>query len=269
MMHIFPASRFDTFDAAQTLRGLGADDECLQSNSNRRGQDMNSNARLAFPWRRLGAGLIAWFVLSSTAAHADAPLQPIQYSAVIDPATGQANFSLRFDRPPDFFTLDDAGRPADAFELFTDTASNDPIQSTIDGLNGSGPLGTQTIISGYDIATRRQLNIWWPKPVSEWIPGDPESQAVLRTYSGYTLASDTLSFSLPLSLLHEPDAAFYYGFQIFQYGGWTTFNYYGTSGQEYVPAVPEPAHAAMLGAGLLLLAARSRHGSRWRWPARP
>jgi len=252
--------RFDKFDVNQTLRGPGADDEYLLTRP--RGHEMNSNARLAFQWRRLGASLIASFMLSSAPVNADAPLQPIQYSAVIDLATGQANFSLRFDRPPDFFTLDDVGRPADAFELFTDTASSDPIQSTVNGLNGSGPLGTQTIISGYDIATRRQLNIWWPKPVSEWIPGDPDSRAVLRTYSDYTLAGDTLSFSLPLSLLHEPDGAFNYGFQLFQYGGWTTFNYYGVSGQEYMLPVPEPAHAAMLGAGVLLLATSRRRGRR-------
>lgn len=231
---------------------------------------MNSNARFTFRWRRLSAGLFVAFGLSSTQAHADAPLQPTHYSAMLDLATGQANFSVRFDRPPDFFTLDNAGRPADSFEFFTDTESSDPIQSTINGLNGSGPLGTQTIISGYDIAARHQLNIWWPKPVSEWIPGDPDSQAVLRTYSDYTLAGDTLSFSVPLSLLHEPDGGFYYGFQLFQDGGWTTFNYYGASGQEYVLPVPEPAPASMLAAGVLLLVASSRFVPRLgRPPAQP
>jgi hypothetical protein len=225
---------------------------------------MNSNTRLALLWSWFCAGLLVWFVFPSTPAYADPPLQPIQYSAVIDLASGQANFSVRFDRPPNFFTLDDAGRPADTFEFFTDTVSSDPIQSTANGMNGSGQLGTQTIISGYDIAPRHQLNIWWPKPVSEWIPGDPDSRAVLRTYSDYTLFGDTLSFSVPLSLLHEPDGAFYYGFQIFQYGGWTTLNYYGKSGQEYVLAVPEPGHTAMLVAGLLLLEAASRWGRRRR-----
>ncbi|MEO7494916.1 MAG: PEP-CTERM sorting domain-containing protein [Massilia sp.] len=227
---------------------------------------MNANARLVFPWRRLTWGLLFWCVLFSAPAYADPPpLQPIQYSAVIDPTSGQANFSLRFDHAPDFFTVDNAGRPPDAFELFTDTRSSDPIQSAIDGLNGSGQLGTQTIISGYAITTRRQLEIWWPKPVSEWIPGDPDSQAVLRTYRDYTQVGDTLSFSLPLSLLHNPDGVFYYGFQLFRYGGWTTVNYYGVSGQEYVfptPPVPEPAHAAMLGAGILLLGATCRRGRR-------
>ncbi len=208
--------------------------------------------------------MLAWFALASGPARADLPLQPIRYATSIDLAAGLANFSVRFDRAPDFFTLDDAGRPADAFEFFTDTASSDPIQSTFDGLAGRGPLGTQTIISGYEIATRHQLNIWWPKPISEWIPGDPDSQAVLRTYSDYTLAGDTLSFSVPLSLLHAPDGDFYYGFPLFQYGGWTAVNYYGTSGQEYVPPVPEPAHAAMLGAGVLLLAAAGRRGRRRR-----
>jgi hypothetical protein len=59
----------------------------------------------------------------------------------------------------------------------------------------------------------------------------PRAQAAARTGSrrGPTLAGDTLSFSLPLSLLHEPDNTFCYGFQLFQYGAWTTFNYYAVS----------------------------------------
>lgn len=224
---------------------------------------MKSDIRLTFPWRWLAAGLLLVFVLPSTRAY-DLPLHPTQYRAVIDLASGQANFSVRFDRPPDFFTLDDVGRAADAFQFFTDTASSDPIQSTIEGMYRSGPLGTQAVIGSYEIATRRQVTIWWPKPRSEWLPDDPIVHAARRTYGDYTLAGDTLAFSVPLSMLHDPDSTFYYGFQLYQYGGWTTFNYYGTSGQTYILPVPEPAHAVMLGAGVLLLVAASRCGRRRR-----
>lgn len=224
---------------------------------------MNSDARFTFPWRWLAAGFLLWFVLPNTQAY-DLPLHPTEYRAVMDFASGQANFSVRFDRSPDFFTLDDVGRPADSFEFFTDTVSSDPIQSVIEGMYRSGPLGTQTIIGSYEVAARRQLTIWWPKPRSEWRPDDHIVHAALSTYGEYTLVGDTLSFSVPLSLLHDPDQTFYYGFQLFQYGGWTTFNYYGTSGQTYILPVPEPSRTAMLGAGVLLLVAASRRGRKRR-----
>lgn len=224
---------------------------------------MNLSTRLTFIWHWLAAGFLLLFVLPSTRAY-DLPLHPTQYRAVIDLANGQANFSVRFDHPPDFFTLDDVGRAADAFQFFTDTVSSDPIQSTTEGMYRSGPLGTQTVIGSYEIATRRQLTIWWPKPRSEWLPDDPIVHAALIRYGDYTLIDDTLSFSVPLGLLHDPDSSFYYGFQLYPYGGWTGFNYYGTSGQVYMLPVPEPAPATMFSAGVLLLMAASRCGRRQR-----
>jgi len=46
------------------------------------------------------------------------PLEIVNSSVVLSPAEQTATFDLQFNQPPDFYTLDSAGRPHDSFQYF-------------------------------------------------------------------------------------------------------------------------------------------------------
>lgn len=216
---------------------------------------------LPFPSRHaLACSLL--LLSSLSAAHADAAkgfLRPLHYSTTFDVAAGTASFAVQFDRAPDFFTLDSANRAADAFQFWTDTISTDPIASTYAGILGTGPLGTQMLVTTSYLPTTNQLSFVWPQLLEYPGPKDPGGWGSVEAFGGYTLAADnTVSFDVPLALLHAPDGHFNYVFHTGSYGDGGLINYFGTSGQSYVPCVPEPVHGVMLGAGVLLLLTGAR-----------
>lgn len=181
-------------------------------------------------------------------------IEPLSYGTTIDLAAQTATFAIRFDRAFDFVTLDEVGRQADQFAVWTDTVSTNPQRSTRDGLIGRGPLGTQMVVINGTDSSVNQLSYAWPQLLTDADPTDPLGWAVVKGSASYVLDSDnTLSFIVPLALLHAADGHFNYSIETFLFGRWGALEYFGTSGQEYGLCVPEPAHAAMLGAGLLLL----------------
>jgi hypothetical protein len=223
--------------------------------------------------RRTGAAALLGLAVMPPAHAGPGPdlppgvIQPVWYASTVDMAAGTATFSVRFDRAPDLLTVDEVFRQADAFQYWTDTVSADPIGSTYDGIFGTGPLGTQSVIATGAIPLNGQLTYIWPTLLSDPAPRDPGGWGTVQAYGGYRLAGDTVSFDVSLVLLHaQADGRFNYAFETYQFGAGGTVDYLGVSGQAYeVPAVPEPSPSAMLGVGMLLLGVRAaarRHGRR-------
>jgi hypothetical protein len=224
------------------------------------------------PTLRRIAGMLALAASTAlTALSASAParaepvpgvIQPVWYASTVDMAAAKATFSIRFDRAPDLLTVDEFFRQADAFQYWTDTVSADPIGSTLDGISGTGPLGTQSVIATDAIPLTGQLTYVWPTLLTDPGPRDPGGWGAVQAYGGYTLAGDTLSFDVALALLHAADGHFNYAFETYAFGGWGGVDYLGTSGQAYaVPPVPEPSKSVLLGLGMMLLGLRS--AARW------
>jgi hypothetical protein len=225
----------------------------------------NPLCTLPFPSRHaLACSLLLLSALNPARADA-APgvIVPLAYSTTFDVVAGTASFAVQFDRAPDFFTLDSANRAADAFQFWTDTVSTNPIASTYAGILGTGPLGTQMIVTASYLPITNQLSFVWPQLVTDAGPKDPGGWGSVEAFAGYTLSADhTLRFDVPLALLHAVGGNFNYGFETYQYGSWGAVDYFGASGQSYVPCVPEPVHGVMLGAGLLLVAGARRRTRR-------
>jgi hypothetical protein len=192
-------------------------------------------------------------------AHADT-IAPVHYSSIVDMSTGMAHFAVQFDRLPDLLTVDAFGRQADSFQFWTDTVSPNPIQSTFEGIADAGPLGTQSVLTAVDIPTTGKMTWIWPQDASYTGPRDSGGWGIVVGQGGYTLASDgTVSFDVPLSVLHSADGNFYYGFETYRYGAWGGTDYFGEAGQDYwVSCVPEPSQAGLLAGGLLTLAVLAR-----------
>lgn len=192
------------------------------------------------------------------------PIEPLWYATTVDLAAATATFAIRFDRAPDFISTNAAGVQDDAFQIWTDTASTNPFESTYRGILGTGPLGTQMMVTPRNLPISNQLAYVWPQLLSDPGPKDPGGWGSVEALAGYTLSSDhMLSFDVPLALLRAADGHFNYVFQTYRTGAWGETNYFGVSGEAYsLPCVPEPAQSAALGAGILLLAAASRRGRR-------
>jgi hypothetical protein len=213
----------------------------------------------------LACTLLLFALTPARAAPLPGALDPLSYSTTIDLDAGIATFAIHFDRTPEFFTVDEFNRLADQFQLWTDTVAINPFQSTYAGILGTGPLGTQMMVTMSDVPVSNLLNFVWPQLLTYPGPKDPAGWGSVEGQAGYTLAPDnTLSFDVPLALLHAPDGHFNYLFQIYRNGAWSGADYLGVSGEEYALCVPEPAHGAMFGAGMLLLAGASRRGRKQR-----
>jgi hypothetical protein len=211
--------------------------------------------------RLLAACLLGVSVLAPACAQALPPvIQPVSYETSIDLSAGLAHFSIRFDRAPDLATGDQFFRPADTFQFWTDTASDDPIGSIYAGIEGYGPLGTQAVLTAANVPSTGSLTYIWPQLLSYTGPRDPGGWGSIESEGAYTLGPDnSVSFDVPLSLLHASDGVFNYVFRTYQYGGGGLIDYAGISGQEYfVSCVPEPSEILLLGSGLAVLAFMAR-----------
>lgn len=207
----------------------------------------------------LASMLIVLSALAPAYADTAAPIAALHYGTSIDMAAGVAHFTVQFDRAPDLLTVDAFYRQADSFQFWTDTVSTNPIQSTTDGVVGAGPLGTQSVLTAVDIPASGKMTYIWPQDSSYTGPRDSGGWGSIRALGDYTLSADTVSFDVPLSVLRAVDGKFYYGFETYQYGSWAGVDYFGEAGRDYwVSCVPEPSEAALLGAGLLALAAALR-----------
>jgi hypothetical protein len=63
--------------------------------------------------------LAAASLLAGTAGQSQAgSFMFVSQSAVFNPATSEVQFTIEFNQPPDFFTLDSFGRQANSFQFF-------------------------------------------------------------------------------------------------------------------------------------------------------
>lgn len=139
--------------------------------------------------------------------------------------SGNVDFSLTFNRIPDFFSVDQNGRLANAFQFFIAASTNVPIFG--------GPFAS--IIRGAEIPVANDIRIRNASPV------DPDPNAggwgSLRGSVPYALNGQTLTFSVPATVLNVQEP-FPYGLLLTVYGG-ASAHYTGLSGGP-IP-IPEPS----------------------------
>lgn len=117
-------------------------------------------------------------------------------SATFNARTDTVTFRIVFSQVPDFFTVDEYGRPADTFQYWV----------------GGDSLNAEVIIRGVEIRFTDGLI-----PVRNVAPEDPDlvrsgGWGTIRGEVPYTLRGRVLSFSVPLSLLtdqSDPDTLAY------------------------------------------------------------
>ena len=134
----------------------------------------------------------------SSAARADVPATPGELLALSQSAasaTGQVTFTLTFNRPPDFQTVDSLDRQADAFQYYIVGDPSLPY-----------PYFYDTIIRG------EELHLTSPVlRVRNATPSDPTDPAAggwgtVRGVVPYQLNGDVLTFSTPLALISDHSA---------------------------------------------------------------
>lgn len=141
-------------------------------------------------------------------------LLALSESAVFDSATGRVSFTLTFNRPPDFQTVDTLGRQADSFQYFIVGDPGAPYPNNYDAIIRGGELH----------ATSPMLRVRNSRPSD---PADPASGGwgMVRGEVPYRLEGNVLSFSASPELISDQsvDGHFIYDLQIGQYGGMTQY----------------------------------------------
>jgi Ca2+-binding RTX toxin-like protein len=148
------------------------------------------------------------------AAAAPGELRALAQSAVFDPATGQVAFTLTFNRPPDFQTVDSLGRQADSFQYYIVGDPSLPY-----------PRNYDSIIRGEELhLSSPVLRVRNARPTDPTAPSSVSGGwGTVRGVVPYQLDGSVLTFSASLGLIsdHSVDGQFTYDLGITQYGGST------------------------------------------------
>ena len=138
-------------------------------------------------------------------------------------------FTLQFNRAPDFFTCDEFGRQADAFQFYIATTTNIPIFFP--------PRPYASLIRGGEIHLGDGIIIRNDGPPDD---SDPNSGGwgSVRGSVPYSLSGETLSFSVPADVL-DVQGPFAYSLLLTSFGAATHNPYTGDSGGPIL--VPEPS----------------------------
>ena len=192
--------------------------------------------------------LVLWITgLSLCQARVHAQFRLVSESAVSDPQTHAVTFTIAFNQPPDFFTLDMDSIPANSFQYFIFGDQSLPYPGYFDA-----------IIRGDEIHLAGALRVRNAAPSSS----DPSSGGwgSVRGTVPYTLTGDRLAFTTPLSLIsdHSLDGLFSYQVESYEFGT-TTQSVIGNSSL----VVPEPGPLALFAcagiSGFALLRRRRQH----------
>jgi hypothetical protein len=138
----------------------------------------------------------------------DHPLQIVFESAVYDPETGNVDFTVRFNRGPNFRKVDQYGRRADSFQYFIVGDDTLPYPQNFDA-----------IIRGDEIQLRSRL-----LPIRNSAPSDPDPAAggwgTIRATIPFQLHGNVLTFSAALTTLtdHSTDGRFTYILETYNFG---------------------------------------------------
>jgi hypothetical protein len=142
--------------------------------------------------------------------------------------SGLIDFALQFNRAPDFFTCDDYGRQADAFQFYIATSTNVPVSFP--------PRPYASLIRGGEISYDNHIVIRNDGPPDE---AEPHSGGwgFVRGAVTYTLNTDTLTFSVPAEVL-DVQGPFAYSLLLTSFGAATHDPFAGGSGGPI--SIPEP-----------------------------
>lgn len=136
------------------------------------------------------------------------PLQVVYESATYNPGTGEVDFTLAFNRHPDFRTVDEHGRPAVAFQYFIVGDDALPYPERFDA-----------IIRGVELQLKSRL-----LPVRDSSPPDPDPRSggwgAIRATVPFELHGRVVTFSAPLAALsdHSTDGRFTYILETYAFG---------------------------------------------------
>jgi hypothetical protein len=176
----------------------------------------------------------------------DEPLKVVAQAVRYDTSALVVHFELEFNRPPDFFTLDPAGRQADSWQIGLDTIPGN------NGMGGTSPYIWETIIRGEEIHIGNNIRI------RDHILGpslEPTSGGwgPIAASVPYTLSGTTQTFSAPFSALNTTTGQFRYQLELYHYGDVLS----PVIRRDSVP-VPAPAVTAVLGLAGLVASRRRR-----------
>ena len=149
--------------------------------------------------------VVSFLSLLLPAAVARAAFEIVAHDAVVDHANQRTTFSFTFTQPPDFWTINEIGQPANAFQVFYDAEPSD---------DEIGFVGDDVVIIrgaeihvGDDIPVRESLN-----ETGEEFP-NAEGWGPTRGSVDYQLDGATISFTAGWDLLRETDDDF--GYRLF------------------------------------------------------
>jgi hypothetical protein len=143
------------------------------------------------------------------------PLDVVSESVVYCPTTGMVHFALRFDRRPDFRTVDEFGRRHDSFQYFIVGDNTQPF-----------PQNYDAIIRGDELTLRRGKGVI---PIRRSEPSDPDPASggwgPIRTVVPLRLRGSVVRFSVPLSALsnHTTEGLFAYELLTVNFGSTVDF----------------------------------------------
>jgi hypothetical protein len=160
------------------------------------------------------------------------------HAVEVDAAAQQNAFTLTFNQRPDFFSLDEVGRPVHAFQYFYDSARETSDFRAADSV---------TVIRGSEIHFQNNIPIRASINASAEENPRAEGWGAVRLSVPYVLEGQTLSFSAPWSALAEDDGRFSYQVLAFEEGSLT-------NALEQTTAIPLPRPLATGIAGLSALA---------------
>jgi hypothetical protein len=189
-------------------------------------------------------------------APAGAGVAIVSESAEVDRAAGVARFTLRFDAPPDFRTVDALGRVADSFQYEIDGDWHAPL--------GLPPEGLDAVVRGDEIHAAGALRI---RTAGFDVPPDPDPIAggwgLVRATVPFDLDGNVLRFEAGLKDIGD-DGDGYFAYRVFttEYGLTTSEveSRLLPPGEEPTPGpvtVPLPPAAQAAAAAVALLAAAS------------
>ena len=144
------------------------------------------------------------------------PFRLESQSAVFNPTTGTVQFSITFNQPPDFFTVDSIGRPANSFQYYIVPDHGDPSFAFPDNFD-SIIRGDEIHITGNTIRIRAPTPSTIDPAAGGWGP--------ILGEVPFSLSVNTLTFSSPLFLIspHNVDGIFTYRLELYVFGALTDF----------------------------------------------